>query len=120
MIVTTHLEKQRKHKVNKLTLSSNDYTFEIQNDENNNQKTKSTVAEYFAKTYFKLKYPDLPCVQVGDPKNPICFPLEVCQIANAQRYNKKLNPSQQAMIAKVVIRKIYYLFSRYISLNFLI
>jgi hypothetical protein len=101
MITPKHLDNNKKYKVNKLDLPPNKYEFEIKN-ENNNVTRKLNVATYFLETYnMKLKYPHLPCISVGDPKNPICFPMEVCILSQGQRYGKKLTPNQQKKIAKV-------------------
>jgi len=36
-----------------------------------------SVSEYFDRTYKRLLYPYLPCVQVGSSKRPIYLPMEV-------------------------------------------
>ncbi|KRZ83552.1 Protein argonaute-3, partial [Trichinella sp. T8] len=59
-----------------------------------------SVAEYFCDVYGPLKYPNLPLVQVGSKSKPIYFPVELCQVANCQRYNKKLKACQTTSIIR--------------------
>ena len=59
-----------------------------------------TVAAYFQKNYFKLKYPDLPLVQVGAAKK-MYLPMEICHVSGKQRVVKLLADYQiQEMIKK--------------------
>ncbi len=52
-----------------------------------------TVAQYFQKTYFKLKYPDLPLLTSGGNKTTY-FPMEVCFVSSAQRVTRLLSDFQ--------------------------
>ncbi len=114
LIVPTHMDKEKKFKVNRLEKPANKYEFDLVDHneraaEGANQPParRITVAQYFKETYnITLRNPKLPCISVGDPRQPICFPMEVCQIAKGLRYNRKLNPTQQANIAKVRILSI--------------
>ncbi|KAL1236596.1 Protein argonaute-1 [Trichinella spiralis] len=58
------------------------------------------LAEYFRDVYGPLKYPNLPLVEVGSKSKPIYFPVELCQVANCQRYNKKLKACQTTSIIR--------------------
>ncbi|KRY24909.1 Protein argonaute-3, partial [Trichinella britovi] len=42
----------------------------------------------------------LPLVQVSSKSKPIYFPVELCQVANCQRYNKKLKACQTTSIIR--------------------
>ncbi|CAG8640305.1 9527_t:CDS:10, partial [Ambispora leptoticha] len=58
------------------------------------------VAKYFHKTYNKpLTFPHLPCVVINI-KNNMCFPMEVCEVIEGQRYPRKLNEKQTADMIK--------------------
>ncbi|KAL1233613.1 hypothetical protein TPS_09232 [Trichinella pseudospiralis] len=48
-------------------------------------------------------YPNLPLVQVGSKSKAIYFPVEVCQVANCQRYNKKLKACQTTSIIRYAL-----------------
>jgi eukaryotic translation initiation factor 2C len=37
-----------------------------------------SVAEYFASTKRKLRFPSLPCANVGDRRRPTYIPVELC------------------------------------------
>lgn len=40
-----------------------------------------TIQQYFQQHYnFTLKYPNLPCLHVGDPKKTIYLPMELCEL----------------------------------------
>ena len=45
---------------------------------NEQEARDMSVAEYFAKQYHRLQYPNLPCLDVGNDRKPILLPLEVC------------------------------------------
>jgi eukaryotic translation initiation factor 2C len=115
LIVPSHV-KEKKYKVNRLEKSANKYEFDLVDfkeralPENERPKAQRvSVAQYFKDSHkITLKYPNLPCVSVGDPRNPICFPMELCHLAMGVRYNRKLNPDQQAKIGKV-FRKINFI-----------
>jgi len=50
--------------------------------------TKLSVADYFARNYKALEFPDYPCIQVGSTKRPMYLPIEVVQIVGAQRRHR--------------------------------
>lgn len=56
-----------------------------------------SVATYFRDTYHPLRYPNMPVVQVGNKKNGPYIPVEVCVVAQKQKYNKKLTPNQTTL-----------------------
>ncbi|RIA84423.1 Piwi domain-containing protein [Glomus cerebriforme] len=83
---------KRRLRITKLTSTAATHTkFEV----NGVQKD---VATYFQETYNKcLQYPFLPCVVV---RKETCFPMEVCNIVEGQRYMRKLNEKQTADMIK--------------------
>lgn len=90
----------------------------------NGQTVECTVAKYFLDKYkMKLRYPHLPCLQVGSiliisPYNSYQFfllqvgqehkhtylPLEVCNIVAGQRCIKKLTDMQTSTMIKATAR----------------
>ncbi len=50
-----------------------------------------SVADYFEKTYFKLKYPHLPLICVKKKSGCIYIPMEVLVVQNRQRYKGIMN-----------------------------
>lgn len=68
------------------------------------QNIECTVVKYFYDKYqIQLKYPHLPCLQVGQEQKHTYLPLEVCNIVPGQRCIKKLTDTQTSTMIKVVI-----------------
>lgn len=64
-----------------------------------------TVAKYFLDKYkMKLRYPHLPCLQVGQEHKHTYLPLEVCNIVPGQRCIKKLTDMQTSTMIKATAR----------------
>nr|CAD2157536.1 unnamed protein product [Meloidogyne enterolobii] len=64
-----------------------------------------TVLKYFNDKYhMQLKYPHLPCLQVGQEQKHTYLPLEVCEIVSGQRCIKKLSDTQTSTMIKVTAR----------------
>uniref|UniRef100_A0A5S6Q8F1 Piwi domain-containing protein n=1 Tax=Trichuris muris TaxID=70415 RepID=A0A5S6Q8F1_TRIMR len=60
-----------------------------------------SVANYFKETYYQLRYPHLPALQVGSKKKSIYLPVEVCKIANKQRCTVgKLTGAQTTLVIR--------------------
>ncbi len=60
-------------------------------------ETEIDVATYFQKKYkMKLKYPGLPCIEVGSTK--LKLPIEVCRLARAVPYTRDLNAEQRTIM----------------------
>lgn len=65
-----------------------------------------SVADYFSSQYsLRLRHPGLPCVKSGSNERQLYLPLEVCEIAPAQRYMKKLSEEQTADMIKITCQK---------------
>ncbi|KAM1124608.1 hypothetical protein ACFX11_040190 [Malus domestica] len=61
-----------------------------------------TVSKYFA-VYKNLPLrdsADFPCINVGKPKKPSYFPLELCSLVSLQRYTKSLTNLQRASLVE--------------------
>lgn len=64
-----------------------------------------TVAKYFLDKYrMKLRFPHLPCLQVGQEHKHTYLPLEVCHIVAGQRCIKKLTDMQTSTMIKATAR----------------
>ncbi|CAK7325110.1 unnamed protein product [Dovyalis caffra] len=61
-----------------------------------------TVFDYFVHhRNMQLKYSaDFPCINVGKPKRPSYFPLELCNLISLQRYTKALSNLQRASLVE--------------------
>ncbi|PSR95426.1 Protein argonaute like [Actinidia chinensis var. chinensis] len=61
-----------------------------------------TVYDYFVNyRHIELRYSgDLPCINVGKPKRPTYFPLELCSLVSLQRYTKALSTFQRASLVE--------------------
>uniref|UniRef100_A0A1I8HD05 Protein argonaute-2 n=1 Tax=Macrostomum lignano TaxID=282301 RepID=A0A1I8HD05_9PLAT len=71
----------------------------------NGQTLDCTVVKYFAERYkMRLRYPMLPCLQVGQENKHTYLPLEVCNIVSGQRCIKKLTDSQTSTMIKATAR----------------
>ncbi|KAJ3042407.1 eukaryotic translation initiation factor 2C, 2 [Rhizophlyctis rosea] len=103
-IVTNHnRDFRRKYRVSGIHNYSADETkFEI--EEENGQKSRMSVAEYFHKKYKKpLALPHLPCVVVNDKKT--FLPMEVCEMLPGQRIVRKLDEVQTADMIRIAQKK---------------
>ncbi|CAJ1978435.1 unnamed protein product [Sphenostylis stenocarpa] len=76
----------------------------VKNDNGNNegQTVDITVYEYFVEHCHidLISSAYLPCLDVGKPKRPIYFPLELCSLVSLQRYTKVLSPMERASLAE--------------------
>ncbi|KAI9578856.1 hypothetical protein GQX74_009674 [Glossina fuscipes] len=71
----------------------------------NGQTVECTVAKYFLDKYrIKLRFPHLPCLQVGQEHKHTYLPLEVCHIVAGQRCIKKLTDMQTSTMIKATAR----------------
>jgi len=69
------------------------------------QTVECTVAKYFLDKYkMKLRFPHLPCLQVGQEHKHTYLPLEVCNIVQGQRCIKKLTDMQTSTMIKATAR----------------
>ncbi|CAO2841686.1 unnamed protein product [Amaranthus hypochondriacus] len=89
--VTHRGNTRRKYKISGLTSkATRDLTFPV--DERGKMKS---VVEYFYETYgYVIQHTQCPCLQVGNEQRPNYLPMEVCKIAEGQRYSKRLNEQQ--------------------------
>ncbi|XP_051141870.1 protein argonaute 4 [Andrographis paniculata] len=66
------------------------------------QTTEVTVYDYFVQhRNIELRYSaDLPCINVGKPKRPTFFPIELCSLVSLQRYTKALSTFQRSSLVE--------------------
>lgn len=82
---------KRKYRVCNVTRRpASHQTFPLQQE--SGQTVECTVAQYFKDRHkLVLRYPHLPCLQVGQEQKHTYLPLEVCNIVAGQRCIKKIN-----------------------------
>ncbi|WJX30417.1 Protein argonaute 4A, variant 2 [Trifolium repens] len=71
------------------------------NDVNGEARSNEiTIYEYFKHhKKIELSYSaDMPCINVGKPKSPTYFPVELCTLVSLQRYTKALSNKQRAQL----------------------
>lgn len=91
---TIHLKKNRSFTIASVTLEPASKLCFTDRD-----GRKVSVADHFAKTHFKLQYPNFPCIQVGTD-NPKFFPLEVVEIKTGNPYRGEQTPQLVSDIIK--------------------
>ncbi|KAA8516309.1 hypothetical protein F0562_016602 [Nyssa sinensis] len=66
------------------------------------QTVDLTVFDYFVNyRHIELRYSaDLPCINVGKPKRPTYFPIELCSLVSLQRYTKALTVHQRSLLVE--------------------
>ncbi|KAL0418437.1 UNVERIFIED_CONTAM: protein argonaute 4 [Sesamum radiatum] len=74
----------------------------IKDDDGEVQTTEVTVYDYFVNhRNINLRFSaDLPCINVGKPKRPTYFPIELCSLVSLQRYTKALSTFQRASLVE--------------------
>ncbi|KAI5674501.1 hypothetical protein M9H77_14865 [Catharanthus roseus] len=82
-----------------------DQTFSLKQksrDDDEMQASEVTVYDYFVNhRNIELRYSgDLPCINVGKPKRPTYFPLELCTLVSLQRYTKALSTFQRSSLVE--------------------
>ncbi|KNA23540.1 hypothetical protein SOVF_023980 [Spinacia oleracea] len=78
------------------------FEFRQRNGKGEGQSVEITVYDYFVQhRNIKLQYSgDLPCINVGKPKKPSYFPIELCDLVSLQRYTKSLSGLQRASLVE--------------------
>ncbi|CAO2813123.1 unnamed protein product [Amaranthus hypochondriacus] len=81
-----------------------DQTFELRqrNGDGQQQSVEITVHDYFMQhRNISLRYSsNYPCINVGRPKRPSYFPIEMCDLVSLQRYTKSLSGQQRASLVE--------------------
>ncbi|KAB1225522.1 Protein argonaute 4 [Morella rubra] len=68
---------------------------------------ETTVYDYFVNhKHIQLYHSaDFPCINVGKPKRPSYFPIELCYLISLQRYTKALSNLQRALLVEKSTQK---------------
>jgi len=76
--------------------------FTLKHKNGNGDSEEITVYDYFVKNRgIELQYSgDLPCINVGKPKRPTYFPVELCSLLPLQRYTKALSTLQRSSLVE--------------------
>lgn len=70
-----------------------------------NSGEEITVGEYFHREKkVKLRFPYMPCIQVGNEKKEIYLPIEFCRIQEGQVLNRKMTENQTAEMVRNAAR----------------
>lgn len=85
LVETIHAGRSLRYRFHGFGQSANQLTFNIGNDDQQLTATaakKTTVAEYFAQKYSKLKYPHLPCIDARKPNEERShwLPMEIVRV----------------------------------------
>ncbi|ELK38122.1 Protein argonaute-2 [Myotis davidii] len=97
-------QMKRKYRVCNVTRRpASNQTFPLQQE--SGQTVECTVAQYFKDRHkLVLRYPHLPCLQVGQEQKHTYLPLEVCNIVAGQRCIKKLTDNQTSTMIRATAR----------------
>ncbi|XP_067142812.1 protein argonaute-2-like [Centruroides vittatus] len=101
-VEVTHLPYPRKYRVRDITRENANNTFFMRRI--NDTEASCSVSEYFRSEYRALRYPNLPCLDVGNNNKKIYLPLEVCNIVEGQHCNKKLTDKQTSDMIRYTAR----------------
>ncbi|XP_051134419.1 protein argonaute MEL1-like isoform X2 [Andrographis paniculata] len=101
-VESNHLGHIKRYKVSGLsTQVIGDLKFSL--DETGGQ---ITVVKYFETKYgIRLRWTNLPAIQVGSDSKPVSIPMEICKIVGGQRYSKKLNERQVSALLKATCKR---------------
>uniref|UniRef100_A0A0D9UZK6 Piwi domain-containing protein n=1 Tax=Leersia perrieri TaxID=77586 RepID=A0A0D9UZK6_9ORYZ len=79
------------------------FTLKQRNGDNGDHEgVEVTVYDYFVRNRgIELRYSgDYPCINVGKPKRPTYFPIELCSLVPLQRYTKALSTLQRSSLVE--------------------
>ncbi|KAG6414004.1 hypothetical protein SASPL_126720 [Salvia splendens] len=78
------------------------FTLKQKSKDGDSEPVEVTVYDYFVKhRNIDLRYSaDLPCINVGKPKRPTYFPVELCSLVSLQRYTKALSTFQRSSLVE--------------------
>ncbi|KAE8674886.1 Protein argonaute 1A [Hibiscus syriacus] len=70
------------------------------------RSTEVSVPQYFREKYnIVLEHTYLPAIQTGSEARPVYLPMELCRIAEGQRYIKKLNEQQVRQLLRATCQR---------------
>ncbi|VVC24908.1 Hypothetical protein CINCED_3A021441 [Cinara cedri] len=99
---------KRSYKVVGLLESASKFVFEMDDGNKDAPKSKPkmlSVFQYFKITRnYTIKYPNLPCLHVGNVNKKTAIPIELCTVQKGQLRMKKLTENQTAQMVKNAAR----------------
>ncbi|KAI9327303.1 Piwi domain-containing protein [Zopfochytrium polystomum] len=101
--ITYRSTGRRKYKIRRLHKeSARKTTMKLEGESAGPMAGKTvTVQQYFMQFYkLNLKFPNLPCVQIGS-SGQLLVPMECCEVLPNQRHIGKLNEAQTADVIKI-------------------
>ncbi|XP_078152182.1 protein argonaute 4A-like isoform X2 [Carex rostrata] len=99
--IRVHPSNQEYKIVGLSDLPCREQTFMLKQRNGDGQSAEVTVSQYFKEKNTVLRYSDdYPCINVGKPKRPTFFPIELCNLVSLQRYTKALNSLQRASLVE--------------------
>ncbi|OVA13774.1 Argonaute/Dicer protein [Macleaya cordata] len=83
-------------------LPCSEQLFTLKQKNGDGEPMEVTVYDYFVNyRHIELRYSaDMPCINVGKPKRPTYFPLELCSLVSLQRYTKALSTFQRSSLVE--------------------
>ncbi|CAL4964194.1 unnamed protein product [Urochloa decumbens] len=77
------------------------FTLKRRNGDNGDSEEISVYDHFVRNRGIELRYSgDLPCINVGKPKRPSYFPIELCNLVSLQRYTKALSTLQRSSLVE--------------------
>ncbi|CAL4957224.1 unnamed protein product [Urochloa decumbens] len=77
------------------------FTLKRRNGDNVDTEEISVYDHFVRNRGIELRYSaDLPCINVGKPKRPSYFPIELCNLVSLQRYTKALSTLQRSSLVE--------------------
>ncbi|CAO2184938.1 unnamed protein product [Urochloa humidicola] len=77
------------------------FTLKRRNGDNGDSEEISVYDHFVRNRGIELGYSaDLPCINVGKPKRPSYFPIELCSLVSLQRYTKALSTLQRSSLVE--------------------
>ncbi|VVC37415.1 Argonaute linker 2 domain,Ribonuclease H-like domain,PAZ domain,Piwi domain,Argonaute, linker 1 [Cinara cedri] len=96
---------KRSFKVIGLLENASKFMFEFDYDNQSTSSRMTTVYEYFKKTrLYTIKYPNLPCLNVGKVDRITALPIELCTVQKGQIKLIKLTDNQTARMVRSATR----------------
>ncbi len=95
--------QKRDYRVNKLMPPANRLMMAMDKE---NKRRKITIEQYFSQEYgYRLKFPELPCIHVGNPSATVYLPMELAHLKKqVLPRNKRLSDDEVAnMIRQTAI-----------------
>lgn len=104
-VTVTHRRTKQKYTIMGLSAEKTcDIFFDLEDLDGNNPPTRVGLVNYFRDKYdgYKIKYPQIPCLDIGRGKRRNYVPLELCEVVVGQRYPKEYLNRNNARLLKEI------------------